>query len=139
MQGFGNAPNQPGPDASHRQNQEDHAGNKDRAQCLLPGIAQGGDHGEGKKGVQAHARCHADRPVGHKGHDERAQSSSQAGGYKNGIAIHPCGRQDVWIHKNNVGHGQEGSDTCQDLGTDVGAMLSEFEETFKHGQPPCDY
>ena len=55
---------QPAADAGDGQDQEDAAGDEDRAERLLPGEAHGADDGEGEEGVEPHARRHGDRPVG---------------------------------------------------------------------------
>lgn len=94
--------------------------------------AESRNHGEGEEGIEPHARCHADRPIGDESHDDRTQRGCETGGDKDRVAVHAGRRQNVGIDEDDVGHRQE----CRHAGNEFGArgraVLTQFEKSFKH-------
>ena len=88
--GMRNACDEPAPDPSEREDQEDHARNEDGAERLLPTVAELPDDCECKEGVEPHARRHGDRPVCPEAHDGRADRRRKASRDEDGIGVHPC-------------------------------------------------
>jgi len=42
----------------------------------------------------------------------------------------PVCDEDARVDENDVGHGQEGGDPCQQLGANTGIVFREFEQFF---------
>ena len=119
---------QPFADFRQAHDHEQHAGDEHGAEGDLPAITHFTDDGVGEEGVQAHARCQADRPVGVQPHQEAAQRRTDAGGDECGAVIDAGGGHDVGVDENDVGHGDEGRQTGQQFGLEGGAVLGQFEE-----------
>jgi hypothetical protein len=118
------------PQAEQRHQQEQAARDEDRAQRGLPGEAHVQHHHVGEIGVQAHARRQRDGIVGVQRHDGRAQRRDQAGGHEDGPLGHPRIPQDRGIDEDDVGHRQKGRQARDQLGSYIGAVLTELEHPF---------
>src|SRR5690606_26958947 len=119
-------------DLEGRQQEEKHAGQEHGTQAHLPAVAHGQHHGVGEEGVQAHARSQGDRVVGQQTHQGRADGGGQAGGNEHGALVHAGFRQHGGVDEQDVGHGQEGGETGQDLGAHVGVVRTQLEQLFQH-------
>ena len=118
-----NAFHQPAADTRYRQKKEDDAGNENRTERLLPAEAHGSNDREREECVEAHAGRHADRPVGDKRHDDRAERSGETGRHENRAFIHARGGQDIRVDKDDVRHRQEGRHAGDDFRPRVGAVF----------------
>ncbi len=121
-------------DSEDRQQEEQARGDKYRAERDLPGVAHAQHHGVGEEGVEAHAWRQGDRVVGDQAHHRRTDGRRQAGGDEDRALVHAGFAEDARVDEEDVGHGQEGGDTGQDLGTHVGAVRLELEQLFQHGR-----
>ncbi|MNZ89797.1 hypothetical protein D3C78_1087330 [compost metagenome] len=126
-----NAIEQPFTDPGERQNHEQHTGHEHCAQCGFPVVAHGADHGVGEERVQAHARCQADRPVGVQAHQQATECRGDTGRDEGRAVVNPGIGHDVGVDENDVGHGDEGSKTCNQLGLHRGAMQAEFKQALQ--------
>lgn len=131
-QGQGDGIDDPFADAEDRQQEKQHGRDKYRTQRHLPGMAQVQDHGVGKEGVQAHARCQGNRVVGDQTHDRRADGRCQTGGDKQRALVHAGLAENARVDEQDVGHGQECRDTGQNLGTHVSVVCLELKQLFQH-------
>ncbi|MCY1409366.1 hypothetical protein D9M71_247140 [compost metagenome] len=113
---------QPLADPRQGQDHEQHARDEYRAQSGFPGVAHGANHGVGKEGVEAHARCQADWPVGVQAHQQAAQGGGDTGCDKGRTVIDPGIGHDVRVDENDVGHGDEGRQTRDQFGFNGGAV-----------------
>ncbi|MCY1371916.1 hypothetical protein D9M69_590850 [compost metagenome] len=128
-----NTLDQPTPDTCYREKQEDNAGNEDRAKRLLPREAHSTDDRKGEEGIQAHTRCHANRPIGDERHDNRTQCCRKTCSNEDCVAIHTCCGQNIRIDEDNVRHRQEGRHASDDFRSHRCAMFLQFEQLFQHG------
>ncbi|MDT4862621.1 hypothetical protein FQZ97_972860 [compost metagenome] len=90
-------------------------------------MAHGQDHGVGEEGVEAHARRQGDRVVGQQAHDRRTDGRRQAGGNEHRALVHAGFGEHVGVDEEDVGHGQEGGETGEDLAAYRGVMRFEVE------------
>lgn len=84
----------------------------------MPGIAHGEADGEDEEGVQSHAGSQSERFLGIYCHDECSYYSSQYCGGEYCVCIHALrGKttEDVGVYGQDVGHGEEGGNTCSNL------------------------
>ena len=106
---------------------EQAAGNEDRAQCRFPGYLHAEHHCEGKVRVQAHAGRERHWVVGVKAHDGSADGCGQAGGDEDGVLRHARFAEDGRVDEDDVGHGQERGQAREQLGAHVGAVFLQLE------------
>ena len=130
-QAHGDAVKQPFADLRQAHDHKEHAGDKHRAEGNLPAIAHFADNGVGEEGIQTHARCQADWPVGVQTHQETADGRADAGGDKRGAMIDASRGHDVGVNEDDVSHGDESRQARQQLGFDCGAVFGQLEEAVK--------
>ena len=100
---------------------------ENRSQCHFPGIAHLLHHGEGKEGVQSHARCQGKGVIGENRHKHGAQEACQRRGGEDGSLVHACGTHDTGVDGKNIGHGHKGGNSCHDFGPYGGMTFREME------------
>ena len=111
----------------HRQEEEQHAGQKHRAERLLPRVFVCQHHGEGEERVQSHAGRERDRIIRVQPHHDAAHRRGDAGGDEYGALVHSRLRENARIDEDDVGHRQERGQTGQRLGLHVGAVGRQAE------------
>ncbi len=131
-QGQRDAVDDPFTDAKDRQNEEHHRRDEHCTQRYLPAVTHVQDHGIGKEGVQAHARCKGDRVVGDQPHHRRADGGCQAGGDEYRALVHAGFAEDARVDEQDVGHRQESRDARENLGPHVGVVCLELKQPFQH-------
>ena len=127
-QAVGDRVDDPLPHLEHAQDQEGDPGEEHGAQRHLPGITHAHHNTEGEEGVQTHARSLSNRVVGIQTHNETAESRCQTGRHKDGTLIHTGLRQYARVDENDVGHGQEGGQPCQQFSANTGIVFREFKQ-----------
>ncbi|CSC03954.1 Uncharacterised protein [Vibrio cholerae] len=90
------------------------------------------NHTISEEGIKPHTWRLSDRIIGNKTHNETANRGRQTGRHENRTAIHSRIRQNGWVNKNNVSHGQESRDPSEDLSAHVRAVFTEFKKLFQH-------
>ena len=127
----GDAVQHPAAQAGNADDDEQHPGKEHRAQSHLPAIAQAADHRVGEECVHAHARRQPHRPVGVQAHDQAGQRRGQAGGNETGALVDARGSHHLRVDEDDVGHGDKGGATRQQLGADFGTVFGEPEAAFQ--------
>ena len=128
----GNAVHHPFPDGKHGQDQHQHARAEDGAERSLPRQPHRAHRDHRKVGVQPHSGCQRDGKVGVQPHRRRPERGRQAGRHQHGPGVHPGSTQDHRVHEDDVGHGQEGGESGDDLPADGSLSLFQFE-VLQHG------
>ena len=118
FQGTRNGIDEPGAHLGECQDNEKHTFKKHRRKSELPGVAHAQANRVHEEGVQTHARSQGKRFLGIKGHHNRADNGRQGrcGKYRTAGHAVQCA-EDGRVHGQDVGHGEEGGDTGQNLGT----------------------
>ena len=82
----------------------------------------------GEVGVQAHAGSQSHRVVREEAHDEGCEGGGESRGHKDRVLVHTRCREHARVHREDVGHREEGRDAGDDFGFDVGSMARKIEE-----------
>ena len=90
------------------------------------------NHGVGKEGVQAHARCQGNRVVGDQAHHGRADGGGQTGRNEHSALVHAGCAEDARVDEQDVSHRQERRDAREDFSPHVGVMCLELKQPFQH-------
>ena len=119
------------PDGRDREEQEDQPFNKDRKKSKLPREAHGFDHGKSKVCVQAHGRRKGKGIVGKPCHQCCPEERGKSGCDQHAATVHACAGKDSGVDRQNVCHGKEGGDPCDQFGPDRGIMFFQMKGLFK--------
>jgi hypothetical protein len=117
---------QPGADAQQRDDGEQHAGQEDGAQALLPGDAERGQ-AESQERVLAHVGRYRDGPIRIEAHEEAAEGGGQDRGHGARARGEAREGQDGRVHHDDVGHGEEGGQASHHLHARRGPALAQME------------
>ena len=103
----------------YRQKNKNQSFDKDSREGKLPAVAHGHADRVSEESVQSHAGRQRKWHFGIKRHDERSQHGHDGGCGKDSAFVHPYRSEDIRIHGQNIGHGQECSDSREYLCFDV--------------------
>ena len=120
-------------DTRVRECEEDGAGEEDGAEGRLPGDVHGFDDGVGEVGVEAHAGSEGEWIVGERAHEDAAEGRAEAGGGRDGGEGHTGLGEDRRVDEDDVSHGDESGEACEDLRAPVGGVDGEAEVVFETG------
>ena len=94
---------------------EDEALDEHGCQRELPGIAHRQHHREGKESVETHAWSKCEGQLGIECHHGSGHNGRDTSSGKHGTFVHAGGREDVWIHGQDIGHRQKRGNTAYDF------------------------
>ena len=116
-------------------NKEEDPAEEHDGQGLLPSVPHAEAHGVGEESVEAHAGGLGKGDVGQHGRQEAADGRADAGGQQDAVLVHAGGREHPGVDKDDIGHGEEGGDSADDLRPQGAAPLGDLKK-FVHVLPP---
>ena len=111
--------------------EEENSRKEDGAQGSLPGHAHAFHNGVGKVSIQPHARSERERQVGNGAHQDRSKGCAQAGRDGDGRKRHARFVQNGRIHKNDVSHCDERSQSGETFGAPVSLIFFKTKVSFE--------
>jgi hypothetical protein len=119
--------------AGRGEQHENHPGPEDQPEGGLPGHARPQTDVVGEKGVHPHAGRERDGVVGQQRHQQGGEGGAQAGRHDRPFERHPRLGEEHRIDGQDVGHGEEGRQSAEDLPARRRAGGADVEQTFEQG------